>query len=147
MALHRHKVFLAKFNLGLLPNYLFFVALSGGFGTLLALRMDGYRGISLFIILIPLWFFFVYVIAFLILVGLASKNKKIRTYEKVLLALVPPLGFITSGVLALCKLEGHLDSHLWVLFMPELLSALFLYLYVRCLLKPSGTRVQSEPQQ
>ena len=143
-ATSKHKRFLVKFNLGLLPNYLCFTAFFSIFSHLFAQKMDGATQISLFIILIPLWLLVIYVVSFVVLAGLASKNKKINICEKILLALVPPLGFITSGVLAICVLEGYFTCQLWILFMPEVGSALFLYLYVRCLVKPSGTKVQSE---
>jgi len=99
--------------------------------------LDGKTELSLFVILIPFWLILFYVCAYVLLVGLASKNSKVSKCEKVFLSLLVPFGFTISTVLALCFAEGYIKTKLAFLFLPQIFSFLILYLYIRCLVKPT----------
>ncbi len=101
----KHKSFLLKFNAGLIPNYLFVIVFTLLFSNLLCYRLDGEIELSFFIILIPFWILLLYICSFVVLLGLASKNKKVNKCEKVFLALQLPLGFLLSLLLAIWRLE------------------------------------------
>ena len=92
---------------------------------------------NIFVILIPVWLLLLYGYAFMVLVGLASKNSRVNTCEKIFLSLLVPIGFTTTIVLSLCRLEGYFQLPIYIIIIPEGGSMLFLYLYVRCLVKPS----------
>ena len=78
-----------------------------------------------------------YLYAFMVLVGMASKNSRVNTCEKVFLSLLVPIGFTSTIVLALCRIEKYFELPIYMVIIPEGGSMLFLYLYVRCLVKPS----------
>jgi hypothetical protein len=75
------------------------------FSNLLCYRLDGEIELSFFIILIPFWILLLYICSFVVLLGLASKNKKVNKCEKVFLALQLPIGFLLSLILAIWRLE------------------------------------------
>ena len=119
-----------------------------GFFYLLCLRLDGYVEVSMFVILIPFWLFVVYVCAYVLLLGLASTNPRVNKCERILLAVCLPIGFLTSVVLGFCIIEGLIDMKVYFVFIPTMVSFVFMYLYVRCLVKPSmgSSRVHNEGQ-
>jgi hypothetical protein len=135
----KHRNSTCCINLGMFPNFLFFASFSYGFFYLLSKKLDekkfGDSELSLFVILIPFWLLLIYCCAYVVLLGLASQNSKVNVCEKVFLSLLVPLGFIVSTVLLLCFAEGYLSNSLTFLFIPQISSFLFLYLYVRCLVK------------
>ena len=92
---------------------------------------------NIFVILIPIWLLLLYLYAFMVLVGMASKNSRVNTCEKVFLSLLVPIGFTSTIVLALCRIEKYFEIPIYMVIIPEGGSMLFLYLYVRCLVKPS----------
>jgi hypothetical protein len=75
------------------------------FSNLLCYRLDGEIELSFFVILIPFWILLLYICSFVVLLGLASKNKKVNKCEKVFLALQLPIGFLLSLILAIWRLE------------------------------------------
>ena len=74
------------------------------FSNLLCYRLDGEIELSFFVILIPFWILLLYICSFVVLLGLASKNKKVNKCEKVFLALQLPIGFLLSLILAIWRL-------------------------------------------
>ena len=126
-----------KINCGLIPNFIIFALWNGGFMYLFCAKLDGDISLSIFVILIPIWLLLLYGYAFMVLVGLASKNSRVNTCEKVFLSLLVPIGFTITMVLALCKAEEYLTLPIYIVVIPEGGSMLFLYLYMRCLVKPS----------
>ena len=100
-------------------------------------KLDKDISLSIFVILIPIWLLLLYGYAFMVLVGLASKNSRVNTCEKVFLSLLVPIGFTITIVLALCRFEDYFTLPIYIIVLPEGGSMLFLYLYVRCLVKPS----------
>ena len=100
-------------------------------------KLDGKLTLNIFVILIPVWLLLLYGYGFMVLVGLASKNSRVNTCEKIFLSLLVPIGYTTTIVLALCRLEKYFELPIYIIIIPEGVSILFLYLYVRCLVKPS----------
>ena len=144
--LRRHRRHIAKLNVSLLPNCLLVTGFVHVFSYLLCARLDGQISLSFFVVLIPCWLLLLYVCSYMILVGLASNNSKVNKGERLILSLFVPLGFLTSTVLAVCYADGYLDSvKLGYLYTPQLASFLGAYLYARCLVRPSGGRIQNEP--
>ena len=144
--LKSHKNNIMKLNMSLLPNWLIVTGFVYVFSYLLCARLDGITQMSFFIVLIPCWLLLLYVCSYMILVGLASNNSKVNKGERLILSLFVPLGFLTSTVLAVCYADGYLKSiKLGYLFLPQLASFLGAYLYARCLVRPSGGRIQNEP--
>ena len=132
-----HRTLRRKINCGLIPNFLIFAAWNGGFMYLFCAKLDKDIALSIFVILIPIWLLLLYGYAFMVLVGLASKNSRVNTCEKVFLSLLVPIGFTITIVLALCRFEDYFTLPIYIIVLPEGGSMLFLYLYVRCLVKPS----------
>jgi hypothetical protein len=98
------------------------------------------------VVLIPCWLLLIYICSYVVLVGLASTNKKVNKAERLVLSLFVPLGFLTSTVLAVCFLDGYITVSLGYLYIPQLGSFLGAYLYARCLVRhSSGHKIQSEP--
>ena len=135
---------MCKINCGLIPNFIIFTAYNYGFFILLCLRLDKRIKLNYFVILIPIWLMLLYVTIFTTVVGIASRNNRVNSCEKVFVSLLVPLGFFTTIILAICQIEGYIKfKFVAYLFLPQLLGFLMLYLYVRCLVKPtpSFTRV------
>jgi len=84
---------------------LFVIVFTVLFSNLLCYRLDGEIELSFFVILIPFWILLLYICSFVVLLGLASKNKKVNKCEKVFLALQLPIGFLLSLILAIWRLE------------------------------------------
>jgi len=63
------------------------IAFTVVFSNLLCYRLDGVIELSFFVILIPFWILLLYICGFVVLLGLASKNKKVNKCEKIFLAL------------------------------------------------------------
>ena len=133
----QHKSLRTKINCGLIPNFIIFAAWNGGFMYLFCAKLDQQLTLSIFVILIPFWILLLFLYAYLVLVGLASKNSRVNTCERVFLSLLVPIGFTTTIVLALCRLENYFQLPIYIIAIPEGCSMLFLYLYIRCLVKPS----------
>ena len=139
-----HTNSVLKVNFGLLPNFILISAYNYGFFFLLCLRLDQKIKLSYFIILIPVWILMLYFTIFTTVVGVASRNPRANTCEKVFVSLLVPTGFFTTLILAICYIEGYIKTkHIAYLFAPQLLGYLMLYLFVRCLVKPapSFTRI------
>jgi hypothetical protein len=96
---------------------------------------------SWFIVLVPCWLLLIYICAFMIIVGLASTNTKVNQAERLVLSLCVPLGFLASTILAVCYIDKYITTSLGYLFLPQLGSFIMAYLYIRCLVKPSGHKV------
>ena len=64
---------------------------------------------SWFVILLPVWAFFVFAFILAILHGLASKNNRATRVEKILISALIPAGFAVSCVLIVLRLEGTLQ--------------------------------------
>jgi len=99
--------------------------------------MDEEIELSLFVIFIPIWILIIVLFIFVALNGLASKNNRVNKCEKIFLSLLVPTGFTLTFILVISFLEGHFESKVIFLFAPEALSFFFLYLYIRCLVKPT----------
>lgn len=127
-----------KINCGLIPNFLLFALYHGGFFSMLCLRLDREISTSFFVILIPLWVFLLYMSAFLVVSGLASTNQRVNKCERIFLSVLVPIGFILTIVLGLCLLDDYAKFPVYWTFVPLIISLIFSYLYVRCLVKPSN---------
>jgi len=114
----KHSATTLKVNLGLLPNFLLIATYNYGFFLLLCLRLDKRIKLSYFIILIPVWVLMLYFTVFATFVGVASRNDRANTCEKVFVSLLVPLGFFATLVLVICYIEGYLK--------PEAIAYLFL---------------------
>ena len=143
-----HNRMRTKINCGLIPNFLLFASYHGGFFAMLCLRLDDRISISYFVILIPLWVFLLYMSAFLVVSGLASTNQRVNKCERIFLSVLVPIGFILTIVLGLCLLDGYAEFPVYWTFVPLVISIVFSYLYVRCLVKPSKSEfVKVKPEQ
>lgn len=110
----------------LLPNVLF-----GGFLVLWALRLDGKIGLNWFVITIPIWFIIIPVAILTILHGITSQNKSVTLFEKIVISCLVPIGFTTSYILILWRLENYTDASLLLLLIPNFISVFAFYLYTR----------------
>ena len=100
--LKKHKSRTCKINCGLVPNFLIFAAYNYGFFFLLCMRLDKRIKLSYFVILIPLWFMLLYTTIFATVVGIASRNSRVNSCEKIFVSLLVPTGFFTTIILAIC---------------------------------------------
>jgi len=126
-----------KINCGLIPNFILFAGYHGGFFAMLCMRLDGQINTSYFVILVPLWVFLVYIGAFLVISGLASTNQRVNKCERIFLSVLVPIGFILTIVIGLCLVDDYASFPVYWTFVPLVVSLIFSYLYVRCLVKPS----------
>ena len=113
-----HKWNVIKLNASLVPNWMVACAFCVVFSNLLCLRLDDSIKLTYFVILIPCWLLLLYICSYVILVGLASTNKKVNKAERLVLSLFVPLGFLTSTVLAVCFLDGYITVTLVYLYIP-----------------------------
>mmetsp|Transcript_11963 Transcript_11963/g.15297 ORF Transcript_11963/g.15297 Transcript_11963/m.15297 type:complete len:115 (+) Transcript_11963:132-476(+) len=104
---------------------------------MLCMRLDGQINTSYFVILVPLWVFLVYIGAFLVISGLASTNQRVNKCERIFLSVLVPIGFILTIVIGLCLVDDYASFPVYWTFVPLVVSLIFSYLYVRCLVKPS----------
>lgn len=92
----------------------------------------------------------IYIGAFLVISGLASTNQRVNKCERIFLSVLVPIGFILTIVIGLCRIEEYLTFPVYWTFVPLVISLIFSYLYVRCLVKPSKPdfiKVKPENQQ
>lgn len=95
----------------------------------------------------PAWVAAIPVIAYIILHGVAAKNLRISMFEKFILSLIVPVGFLATWI-TLLWYSGYRASEgenayklLKYIFLPHFVSLVCLYLYLRCLVRP--VRIQS----
>ena len=144
----KHSTGTAKINCGLFQNFIIFAGYNSYFMYLLAAKIDGTSHVNLFIILIPLWVLLLYIFSFMVLKGLASSNSKVNKCEKIILSLMVPIGILSTVMLGVCRLEKIIDWPIFTLLIPLIMSLLSLYLFVRCLIRPSSdARVHNAPQK
>ena len=94
-------------SLGTLVNIL---VIPGGFYFFFfeaARRLDGDGDRSFFFCLIPVWIAIVPFMAYFVLNGIASQNTRIRTYEKVILSISVPLGFLCTLIGLVWYIESY----------------------------------------
>lgn len=139
---------MCKVNLGLIPNLILIVAYNYGFYFLLSLRLDKKIKLNYFVILIPVWLTMLYFTIYGTLIGIASRNPRANTCEKVFVSLLVPMGFWTSLVLVICYIEGYIKPKaIGYLFIPQILGYLMLYLFIRCLVKPVPSMSKIQPKE
>ena len=144
----KHIISTAKINFGLFPNFIIFAGFNSSFMYLLAAKIDGTYQVNLFVILIPLWILLLYIFSFMVLKGLSSSNSKVNKCEKIILSLMVPIGILFTVILGVCRLEQIIDWPIFTLLIPLIMSLLSLYLFVRCLIRPSSdARVHNAPQK
>ena len=108
-----------KVNCGMIPNFILIAAYNYGFFLLLCLRLDRRIKLNYFLILIPIWITLLYFTIFATIVGIASRNPRANTCEKVFLSLLVPMGFVVTLLLAICYLEGYIKPKaIAYLFLP-----------------------------
>ena len=94
---------------------------------------DPHASFSWFVVLLPVWAFFLLAFALAILHGLASKNNRATRFEKILISALIPAGFAVSCVLLVLRLEGVLEVKFSQIFASELVSFVMIYIYSRYL--------------
>ena len=126
-------------NLCIVPGGIFL------FLMLIADRLDGNNKLSMFLLLLPFWIALIPIFAYVIIHGLAAKNKRINICERVFLSIIVPIGFLATVIMLVYNYEKwgnragyptH-ESLKWLklIFIPHVLSLLCLYLYLRCLVR------------
>lgn len=132
-------------NLILVPGFFY------AFWIGLCERFDGHTNTSFFVLLIPLWLIAIPLFIFTVLNGLATQNNRANKCEKISLSLMVPCihftliivgGFFVTFVLLLLYAEKILSIKVFILLIPNFVSIICLYLYLRCLIKP--LRVQAK---
>lgn len=109
-----------------LPNVIF-----GGFLILCALRLDDIIGLNWFIITIPTWLFIIPVAVLTILHGITSQNHNVTIFEKITISVLVPIGFISSYILLLLRLENYISLKFLIIFIPNFISVVAFYIYTR----------------
>jgi len=117
--------------------------------------MDGDNNLSYFLLMLPFWIAAIPLFAYIILTGLAASNTRINKYEKFVLSIFVPIGFLATFICIIWLIDNQNPDEtnnltnenkpklLKVIFLPHFLSLLCLYLYLRCLVRP--TRIQNFP--
>jgi len=65
-----------------------------------------------------------------VLHGVTSQNN-ITLVEKIIISCLVPIGFITSYILILLRLEGYINISLLLISIPNFVSVFSFYLYTR----------------
>lgn len=112
------------------------------------MKLDDNISLSYFVILIPFWVFLLYLSTFVVISGLASTNQRVNKCERIMLSVLVPIGFILTIILGLLLADNHASFPIYATFIPLVASIIFLYLYVRCLIKPSKNDfIKVKPEQ
>jgi hypothetical protein len=119
------------FDMSLLHSIALPNLIVGGFLVLCALRLDDTIGLNWFIITIPTWFFIIPIAILTILHGIWSQNRNVTLFEKIVISSLVPIGFISSYILCLLKLEGYNDWKFSIIFIPNFVSVIAFYIYTR----------------
>ena len=75
------------------------------FLMLIADRLDGNNKISMFLLLLPFWIALIPLFAYVIIHGLAAKNKRINICERVFLSIIVPIGFLATIIMLVYNYE------------------------------------------
>ena len=103
----------------------------GGLIILCALRLDNKISLNWFIITIPTWLLILPFALLIVLHGITSQNYNVTIFEKVAISSLVPIGFITSYIFGLLRLEGYIDWNLGIIFIPNFVAVIAFYLYTR----------------
>lgn len=134
--LRTHRMGTSCLDLGIVSNVVLVPGFFYGFLVALCMRLDGWINTNFFALLIPLWVIAIPLFLFAVLNGIATKNTRANKCEKITLSLLVPSGFSISFVFLILFAEGLLQTKVFILLIPHILSLICLYLYLRCLVKP-----------
>ncbi|CDW90048.1 UNKNOWN [Stylonychia lemnae] len=136
MEISTHLATVAKIDIGLVINGIVIPGFFYGFWLALCMRFDNQIQTNLFILLIPVWVIALPLFIFTVLNGIATQNTRANKCEKITLSVMVPFGFLVSFILLILCAEGIIKTKLFYLLIPNFVSLICLYLYMRCLIKP-----------